>query len=647
MSQKPARLHAAIDACSDVTWGWSYDETMANFVRLVAAHLDLMRGDEEHCYNCSVLLELLAFLEAHPERKEEAASRLREGRLYASPFLNNTLYGLQSVESQWRSLWHARQLERELGISLFFAGQHIEMPSLPLSAAEVLPACGMTWLNVPYLPYMGALEGIETPPFFAFISPSGRRLKVCMDRQASVEGAYWQAARALESPQVLAEWAARSPSGLGLASGYHSDTHDDTWTKVAAVRDRIKEAGSWVDGVQVVNSTYARFFAEKDAEGGPLPEVQGSFGCSWEAWTASLAMVLAEAREAERALITAEAALARAILADPRLAGRTAPDRERATWLTAMLADHAWNGYDDQSRAENLRLRREWAAELMAAAGRIGEAAGPSIPAAPPLGEPASRPDWLPAGFAEPAHVSESAAPAPGFELNWHAEGRLEVVASRPAHALAELAVLRLPSTGGGTLVLETGGALERPAQSLLPGSDRRLMAFQHLAAWEGSAGRLLIASPDAAVWRMDHDGIALFGSDTNPVEVSRDQGGETRLVFRFAFRWAEEAWTWADCVNWARAAFWPGALPGDALGIDPSRAVVLGLRPSDEGPEGSAVVRLWELAGRTGPLPLNPPGWTKATKVDLLERKLGPAVALPASVDLSAWQTAAWRLEP
>ena len=47
-----------------------------------------------------------------------AAGQLREGRLYLSPFLCNTLWGFQSAEGVIRSLYPALRLSRQWGIPL-------------------------------------------------------------------------------------------------------------------------------------------------------------------------------------------------------------------------------------------------------------------------------------------------------------------------------------------------------------------------------------------------------------------------------------------------------------------------------------------------------------------------------------------------
>ena len=86
----------------------------------------------------AVTMEALCFVEKYPERKDELVRRLREGRLFLSPFLCNSLWAFHSVEGMVRTLYAARRLEREWGVPIDVA-EHIEEPSLPGGWASVLP----------------------------------------------------------------------------------------------------------------------------------------------------------------------------------------------------------------------------------------------------------------------------------------------------------------------------------------------------------------------------------------------------------------------------------------------------------------------------------------------------------------------------
>lgn len=134
---------------------------------LVAAHLDEMtrtdnqRFESRSRYNMAVTQEAICFLEHYPERKEELIRRIREGRLYVSPFFCNTLWGMQSAEGAIRSFYPARRLADEWGFQLDSA-HHIELPSLPWGTASIVAGCGIRSLTVPCLDYDSTLK--EEPP---------------------------------------------------------------------------------------------------------------------------------------------------------------------------------------------------------------------------------------------------------------------------------------------------------------------------------------------------------------------------------------------------------------------------------------------------------------------------------------------------
>jgi hypothetical protein len=383
-------IHVVNDTCPDYTWGSDEAQTRRNMAELVRAHLDLMtRTDGEpewnrDRYTMAVTNEALAFLEHYPERRDELVRRLREGRITLSPFLDNTLWGWQSEEGFLRSLYPARRLERQWGVPIDVA-HHIELPSLPWGASTLLAGAGVRWLAVPFLEYDTEWGGLDVPPLFWLEGPDGGRVRVVLDTWASRRRNYVQGRGLLEDPErVAAEWLPRF-EGLGaaypvrdiLALGTHGDLGRQSAGEVerfaAAIRDWNARASP---PARLVDDTLAGFCRAIDAVEGRkpfLPTVRGDFGHSWEAWPVTLAAHAATARQAERDFVAAEA-LAAVAGREPSTAA-TPEARERAEWLWAMLADHAWNGTDDASRRENASLRSRWANDLIDAAGDMASRA--------------------------------------------------------------------------------------------------------------------------------------------------------------------------------------------------------------------------------------------------------------------------------
>ena len=368
--------------CPDYTWGFTAEQTRQSFADLVRAHLDEMnRTDNEppenqDHYNLAVTQEALCFVERYPDRKDEFIRRIKEGRICVSPFLDNSLWGFQSVEGGIRTLYPARRLEREWGIPIDIAN-HIELPSLPWGATSILAGSGVRWLLVPFLDYDSTFAGLTNPPLFVLEGPDGERLRVHMDSWAAHEANYAQAAALLRDPKlILNDWLPHyEGSGNGypvrviLASGTHGDYSPTNWSQARGFADAIikynRQPGAHP---RLVNAALPQFFQAIDAAERKtpfLPTVRGSFGNSWELWPVSLAKYVSDMREGERKVLAAETLLALAARQSPELLRTTRGEREQAEWSWAMLADHAWNGTDETNRKVNAELRRNWSAELL------------------------------------------------------------------------------------------------------------------------------------------------------------------------------------------------------------------------------------------------------------------------------------------
>jgi len=204
-AEEPAlwTIYVANDNCPDYTWGLTETQTRKAFADVVRGHLDEMtRTDAQpHAnrsrYNMAVTQEALCFVEHYPNRKDELIRRIREGRAYVSPYLCNSLWGFQSVESALRTFYPARRLEREWGIAIDVA-EHIEEPSLPWGVATLLAGCGIRWLSNPYYAYDSTFRGLKNPPLFIHEGPDGGRVRVIMDPWACNNHSYMQGKRLLK-----------------------------------------------------------------------------------------------------------------------------------------------------------------------------------------------------------------------------------------------------------------------------------------------------------------------------------------------------------------------------------------------------------------------------------------------------------------
>ncbi|MGD0578428.1 MAG: hypothetical protein ABSC08_05815, partial [Bryobacteraceae bacterium] len=192
-------IYITNDACSDYTWGFNEEPTRRAFADVVRAHLDEMNRTDSlepanrDRYNLSISQEALMFLRYYPERKAEFLRRVREGRIYIGPFLNNNLWAFQGTESLIRSMYAARRLEQETGVPLK-VGMHIEEPALPWGAASILASSGIQSLLVHFFDYDSKFSQLTNPPLFAWAGPDGQSIRVLMDDWASEKSNYVQGA---------------------------------------------------------------------------------------------------------------------------------------------------------------------------------------------------------------------------------------------------------------------------------------------------------------------------------------------------------------------------------------------------------------------------------------------------------------------
>jgi hypothetical protein len=381
-------IYIAGDCCPDYTWGYAEEPTRQAAADLVAAHLDAMtRTDAEalpdrNRYNMAVTMEAVCFLERYPERAEELARRVREGRLLVSPFLNNSLWGLQSVEGALRGFYPARRLERAWG-TRFEIAEHTELPSLPWGMATLLAGCGIRWLSIPFLNYDSTFAQLENPPFFLHEGPDGSQVRTILDRWACLKGGYTQGSRLVRKPEHIDEWIAHYealgdayPWRFALASGTHGDLNPTSGERVPPlVQALMTYNASPGPHPTLVNATVAQFCQAVEEAGVPLQAVRGCFGHSWELWPVSVASEASAMRVHEQSFLAAETLLALALARQPQLAEETRAVRERGEWCWAMLGEHAWNGTDAANKKVNVDLRHGWNEELAAISARLQETA--------------------------------------------------------------------------------------------------------------------------------------------------------------------------------------------------------------------------------------------------------------------------------
>jgi hypothetical protein len=192
-------------------------------------------------------------------------------------------------------------------------------------------------------------------------------LRVVLDHWACQNGYYVQANKILKGDStVLQKWLPHYallpgyPLKTILAEGTHGDISLKSREQTHGIAQKIIETES--QSYTLVNATFKMFCDKVDSTESSTPFLQpikGEFGHSWELWPTALAKYAMEVRLQERMLLSIEA------LAATTGFGEDYHQRhQKAQWLLAMLADHAWNGAGPENIIQNANIRKSFVTEL-------------------------------------------------------------------------------------------------------------------------------------------------------------------------------------------------------------------------------------------------------------------------------------------
>jgi hypothetical protein len=181
---------------------------------------------------------------------------------------------------------------------------------------------------------------------------------------------------------------------------------------------------------------------------------------------------------------------------------------------------------------------------------------------------------------------------------------------------------------------IETTGAILRPRPQpdgdLVPGADSKRFAVQGFVDVSvPGAGGVTVAPIEAFALRRDLGGVTFeaLGNDQNYHEVTQNQAGETDFRFRYSLAFHPRDYSAADLLQWSRSISMPllvghghlnfSHLPAIRWASD--RAVAICLKPAED---TGVILRLWETAGQSAPIPVDANGYRQAVETDLLERE-------------------------
>ena len=385
---RPWTIDVLQDICTDFTWGMQDEQTKLESYRMLLACLDEMdRTDDweeenRNRYNLNQTMEVEWFLQQASEAdKDRFLRRVKEGRMKLSATYNANLSALMPTEQAIRSLYYARKLEREYGIS-FDTVEHIEMPSMAWGMMQIYAGSGIkkftkNWLNFNSHYLKKSLD----VPLFQWKTPDGMEVLSLMPRGANLKNGYAQAEflykkNFTDAVEHLHSWwiphyesIEAYPYDHFPLLGCFGDLHfvSKTEPKILVETIRLYNSQPWAFP-KLVNATWDMYFdaASRSAArlGVEIPSLSGDYGCSWEDWPIHYAHVAAKMKRG----ITDSFAIERLDGAATAVSGKTDPARKAimdvASDYMQKLAEHPWNGTNDDEKWYSYEKRSHWADSL-------------------------------------------------------------------------------------------------------------------------------------------------------------------------------------------------------------------------------------------------------------------------------------------
>jgi alpha-mannosidase len=355
----PGRLHIISSSHQDIAWMDSPEKCIAfRDTNCITPALAMMAKDPAYSFTMENMLNLMEYIERHPERAEEIARLTREGRMEWGATFNQPYESLYSGEQLIRQAYFGR-----LWIKRKFPGADARVyfnPDVPGRAAQMPQILAKS--GIPYLVMSRYHEG-----FYRWASPDGTSILAYSPGHYGNASAYLNAPPAEGAKAIiekLAKWsgyyAARGlPPEYLLLNSVDFSQPTDFGGLIRHWNGAGPKPGPAAAVMQY--STSRRLFEAIDAKAVKLETVTGERPGLWlyihgptHHWAIS-----AE-REAGRLLPAAEAFSTVRALLDGSFAAYPA-GRLEAAWMAAIYPDHGWGGKEGQVTDRLFRKKYEFA----------------------------------------------------------------------------------------------------------------------------------------------------------------------------------------------------------------------------------------------------------------------------------------------
>jgi len=353
----PGSLHIISSSHQDIAWMDSPEKCIVfRDTNCITPALAMMAKDPAYSFTMENMLNLMEYVERHPERAEEIARLTREGRMEWGATFNQPYESLYSGEQLIRQAYFGR-----LWIKRNFPGADARVyfnPDVPGRAAQMPQILAKA--GIPYLVMSRYHEG-----FYRWASPDGTSVL------AYSPGHYGNAAAYLNAPpaegakvilEKLAKWSgyytARGlPPEYPLLNSVDFSQPTDFGGLIRHWNGTAPKQGAAV----MKYSTARRFFEAIDVKTAKLETVTGERPGLWlYIHGPTHHSAISAEREAGRLLPAAEAFSTVRALLDGSFAGYPA-GRLEAAWMAAIYPDHGWGGKEGQITDRLFRKKYEFA----------------------------------------------------------------------------------------------------------------------------------------------------------------------------------------------------------------------------------------------------------------------------------------------
>jgi alpha-mannosidase len=356
------RLHIISSSHQDIAWMDSPEKCAAfRDTNCITPALAMMAKDPAYAFTMENMLNLMEYLERHPERAEEVARLTREGRLEWGATFNQPYESLLSGEQLVRETYFGRLwLKRTIPGADALVYFNPDVPGRAAQMPQILAKAG-----IPYMVMSRYHEGL-----YRWASPDGSSVLTYSP------GHYGNAAATLNA--APAEGAKAIAGKIAKWSGYYAEHGLPPEYPLLNSVDFSQPTdfgplmGFWNGGDRPAPqggaakpvmgySTARELFEALDAGRAKLDTLTGERPGLWlyihgptHHWAVSAG------REAARLLPAAEAFSTVRCLLEGSFAGYPAK-RLEAAWMAAIYPDHGWGGKEGQITDRLFRKKYEFA----------------------------------------------------------------------------------------------------------------------------------------------------------------------------------------------------------------------------------------------------------------------------------------------